>query len=417
MAYERRHIVGIAISTTLNGSISDSDTSIVIADNTGWPSGGASGNFFIRIESEVVRCSSRTGTTLTVASSGRGYDGTSAVSHASGVTVECVFTKTDADEANYAVSKTVGKVTTQGDLLYADAANSLERLAVGTSGQFLKSNGTIPGWATLAAADVPNDTWTYAKIQNVSATDRLLGRDTASAGDIEELTVGGGLEFTGSGGIQRSALTGNVTATAGSGSTTIANNVITNAMMTDDSVDSPEIADGAIDLVHMSANSVDSDQYVDGSIDTAHLGDLQVTGGKIAAETIDLTSKILLTSAGTNHTPTLRQATSTETKTVNYSKYWRVGPFVYWWASMTVSSTGSAGGLIDLTLPVSHVFGGDTTPLGGARLFRALNFDYLGIFVADSGGTRGEISFSTLITVPALASGDVITLTAVYPAV
>jgi hypothetical protein len=33
------------------------------------------------------------------------------------------------------------------------------------------------------------------------ATDRLLGRDTAGTGDVEQLTVGGGLEFTGSTGI------------------------------------------------------------------------------------------------------------------------------------------------------------------------------------------------------------------------
>lgn len=69
------------------------------------------------------------------------------------------------------------------------------------------------------------------KRDNVSATDRLLGRDTASAGAIEEITVGGGVEFTGSGGIQRSALTGDVTATAGSGATTIANDAVTYAKM------------------------------------------------------------------------------------------------------------------------------------------------------------------------------------------
>lgn len=65
----------------------------------------------------------------------------------------------------------------------------------------------------------------------VSATDRLLGRDTAGAGAAEELTVSGGLEFTGSGGIQRSALTGDVTASAGSGSTTIANDAVGNAKL------------------------------------------------------------------------------------------------------------------------------------------------------------------------------------------
>ncbi len=48
-------------------------------------------------------------------------------------------------------------------------------------------------------------TWTidggavsYAKIQDVSATDRLLGRSTAGAGDIEEITVGGDLSQSGS---------------------------------------------------------------------------------------------------------------------------------------------------------------------------------------------------------------------------
>jgi len=35
---------------------------------------------------------------------------------------------------------------------------------------------------------IGNDKVTYAKIQNVSATDRILGRDTAGAGDVEEIT-------------------------------------------------------------------------------------------------------------------------------------------------------------------------------------------------------------------------------------
>jgi len=74
---------------------------------------------------------------------------------------------------------------------------------------------------SVITAKILNDNVTYAKIQNVSATDRILGRDTAGAGDIEELTVSGGLEFTGGPGIQRSALTGDVTASAGSNSTTV----------------------------------------------------------------------------------------------------------------------------------------------------------------------------------------------------
>lgn len=81
-----------------------------------------------------------------------------------------------------------------------------DELAQDAIGGILTDSSTIDftyndGGPTITAV-VIDDSITYAKIQNVSATDRLLGRDTAGAGDIEELTVGGGIEFTGSGGIQ-----------------------------------------------------------------------------------------------------------------------------------------------------------------------------------------------------------------------
>jgi hypothetical protein len=40
--------------------------------------------------------------------------------------------------------------TAQGDLLYASAANTVAGLTVGTVGQILRSNGTIPAWTTAA---------------------------------------------------------------------------------------------------------------------------------------------------------------------------------------------------------------------------------------------------------------------------
>lgn len=76
----------------------------------------------------------------------------------------------------------------------------------GTSGQVLSTNGTgTLSWSTAAGGVSDGDkgditvsssgaTWTidsgvvsYAKIQNVSATDRLLGRSTAGAGAVEEI--------------------------------------------------------------------------------------------------------------------------------------------------------------------------------------------------------------------------------------
>lgn len=87
---------------------------------------------------------------------------------------------------------------------------------------------------------------TLAKVQQIT-TDRLLGRDTAGTGDVEQLTVGGGVEFTGSGGIQRSALTGDVTASAGSNATTIANNAVTTAKIADANVTLAKMANIATD--------------------------------------------------------------------------------------------------------------------------------------------------------------------------
>lgn len=78
-------------------------------------------------------------------------------------------------------------------------------------------------------ATITNDAVTFAKFQNIN-TDRLLGRDTAGSGDMEELTVGGGIEFTGTG-IQTSAFTGDVTKIAGGTATTIANDAVTYAKM------------------------------------------------------------------------------------------------------------------------------------------------------------------------------------------
>lgn len=51
------------------------------------------------------------------------------------------------------------------------------------------SAGVLTNCTGLPTAGLVNDAVTYAKIQNVSATSRILGRITTGAGDIEELTA------------------------------------------------------------------------------------------------------------------------------------------------------------------------------------------------------------------------------------
>lgn len=55
-----------------------------------------------------------------------------------------------------------------------------------------------PTFRSLVTADIANDMITYAKIQNVSAASRIIGRGSASgSGDAEELTVTGSLSISG----------------------------------------------------------------------------------------------------------------------------------------------------------------------------------------------------------------------------
>jgi hypothetical protein len=72
---------------------------------------------------------------------------------------------------------------------------------------------------------IPANAVTFNKIQNIN-TDKILGRDTAGSGLVEEVSVSGGLEFSNTGAIQTSAFTGDVTKLAGSVSTTISNDAV-----------------------------------------------------------------------------------------------------------------------------------------------------------------------------------------------
>ena len=66
----------------------------------------------------------------------------------------------------------------------------------------------------------------------------------------------------------------------------IKDGAVTTAKLADGSVTTVKIAADAVTGAKIADDSIDSEHYVDWSIDTAHIGNLQVTGPKIADDTI-----------------------------------------------------------------------------------------------------------------------------------
>jgi hypothetical protein len=114
-----------------------------------------------------------------------------------------------------------------------------------TGDQTITLTGDVTGSGTGSfAATIANNAVTFAKVQQI-ATDKILGRDTSGTGVVEELNVGGGVEFTGSGGIQTSAFTGDVTKAAGGTAQAIATSAVTYAKIQDISAASRLLGRGA----------------------------------------------------------------------------------------------------------------------------------------------------------------------------
>lgn len=134
---------------------------------------------------------------------------------------------------NFAINGTTTYSASSGQNLIATYVQGLWYLnaydiVTASGGGITQLTGDVtagPGSGSQVAT-IANDAVTFAKMQNI-ATDSLIGRDTAGTGDPENITLNATLSMDGSGSLQRAALTGDVTASAGSNTTTIANNAVT----------------------------------------------------------------------------------------------------------------------------------------------------------------------------------------------
>lgn len=183
MAYTRKDYTGAPASTTLSAGITSGATTVAITSSSGWPS-GTNGPFYAVVDpgtasEEKVLVTTRTGTTLNTVT--RGVDGSTASAHDPGATIYPCFTAVDADEANYAVAQTVGKVSAASDLLVASGANAFSRLAKGSNSTVLgvDSGGTL-GYTTITNAMVNSSAAiSLSKLETIS-TGYVVGNNSGS---------------------------------------------------------------------------------------------------------------------------------------------------------------------------------------------------------------------------------------------
>jgi len=156
-----------SVATTLASTITDIATSMTVTSGGGAPliqgAGFTAGDIFtIAIDpdtqsEEICYITANAGDTFTIS---RGEAGTSNITHASGATVRHVLTSDDLDYFRNGVVTAdaaipASTLTTKGDLLSRTTA-TLQRVAVGSNGQYLQADSTQTAgikWATVTVPD------------------------------------------------------------------------------------------------------------------------------------------------------------------------------------------------------------------------------------------------------------------------
>lgn len=181
----RLHHVGGAVKTTITNTIAASGAvSIQITSATGWPD-GSTAPFVVVVDAgtasiEKMLVASRAGTTLTVESGGRGYDGSSAQAHSIGANIWVVASAAAIDEANAHVNDTGRDDHTQYHTASRHAAVSHTTAMLAdssvTTAKLADSSVTSAKLAdgTIVAGDIASDAITTAKILDANVTTAKL---------------------------------------------------------------------------------------------------------------------------------------------------------------------------------------------------------------------------------------------------
>lgn len=252
----KKSFVGGAPATSLTAAINSSVTALSVASITGYPT-TTGGPFVICVDrgtgSEEKMLVSATSTgTFTVST--RGYDNTTATSHAAGAVVEHVLDANTIAEANDHVNTTTRDDHTQ--YLNSTRHDVTARHAFGAA---LGTPGAPSAVGTTAAAGT--------------------GAVPARADHVHDL---------GNGSIDAAALfaAGVVDATA------LATDAVTTTKIAASAVTAAKIATGAVGSTQIAASAVGSTQIAAGAVGSTELAGSAVTTGKIAAGAINTASML-----------------------------------------------------------------------------------------------------------------------------
>lgn len=172
------YALGNRLSTTLDGSITDSATTINVVDATGFK---ATGGYAIIDEDneatrEIIYVESVSSNVLTVATNGRGLSGTVAVAHSSGVSIKDVIVD---DHINGIVDQFkvghsdagVHVIPNNTAIAFKESGGTARDIVKMTSGNIVQVGyNTLPiqtigkwdGWNAIG------DTWTYASATTIT---------------------------------------------------------------------------------------------------------------------------------------------------------------------------------------------------------------------------------------------------------
>ena len=191
-----------------------------------------------------------------------------------------------ADDA-VALSKMAGLA--RGKIIVGDASGNPVALALGSSGQVLKSDGTDLAFATDSVLTTENvqdiagamfssntETGIAATYQDSDGTIDLVIGDNAIAASMIAENIITTRELA-----ANTIATGNIADNAVDG-TKIAQNSILTRHIDDGQVTTDQLGADAVTGAKIADNAIDSEHYTDGSIDTAHIADDQVTAAKLA---------------------------------------------------------------------------------------------------------------------------------------